>query len=92
MKELWINLLQTLGLAWWVEVVTDSPQCKYYFGPFASSQDAEAAKPGYIQDLESEGAQGIKVTIKRDNPGNLTVYDDATESGEQGRRFPVFSS
>ncbi len=92
MKEIWINLLQTLGLAWWVEIATDSPQCKYYFGPFASGQDAEAAKAGYVQDLETEGAQGIKVVIKRDNPSNLTVYDDTAESGRQRHPFPMFSS
>jgi hypothetical protein len=92
MKELWINLLQTLGLAWWVEIVTDSPKCTYYFGPFASDQEAQLAKSGYIQDLESEGAQGIKVTVKRDNPSNLTVYDEADEVGAgQSRPFPVFS-
>lgn len=91
MKELWINLLETLGLAWWIEIVTESPQCTYYFGPFASSQDAESAKAGYIQDLEGEGAQGIRVSIERHNPDNLTIYEDGGESGGQSRPFPAFS-
>lgn len=76
MSELWTTLLQTLGLAWWVEISTESPRCTYYFGPFASASYAETAKNGYIEDLEQEGAQGIKVTVKRCKPSILTIDDD----------------
>ncbi len=84
MKEILISLLQSLGLAWWVEITTDAPRCTYYFGPFASEKDAAIAKSGYIEDLEQEGAAELKVVIKRDKPQNLTVYDEATDRGERG--------
>lgn len=76
MKEVLLSLLETLGLAFWVEIVTDRPRCTYYFGPFLSSQEAKAAKSGYIEDLEQEGAQGIRATVKRCKPADLTIADD----------------
>lgn len=59
--------------AWWLEVTTAEPHCIYYFGPFEHSEEAEAAQPGYIQDLESEGAQGISTLLKRCNPKAMTI-------------------
>lgn len=69
------NFLNQFGLAWWVEVVTASPRCTYYFGPFLTADEANQAKPGYIEDLEQEGAQGILVDVKRCKPKELTVYE-----------------
>jgi hypothetical protein len=92
MKEIWTNLLQLFGLAWWVEVVTDAPNCTYYFGPFSSAQDAETAQAGYIEDLEHEGAYGIKSMVKRCKPSNLTVYDESGEKGTISSSSPAFSS
>jgi len=80
MKEFFINILDGLGLSWWAEIVTDAPRCTYYFGPFASEADAQAAKAGYIEDLEQEGAVGIRCTVKRCKPDRLTIYDDAMET------------
>ncbi|MBD1871456.1 DUF1816 domain-containing protein [Leptolyngbya sp. FACHB-671] len=91
MKELWTNLLQTVGLAWWVEILTDNPRCTYYFGPFASASEAEAEKAGYIEDLEQEGAQGIKVAVKRCKPDNLTIYEEIADRPSRGGPAPVFS-
>ena len=79
MKEVFLKILQILGLAWWVEIVTDNPRCTYYFGPFASEQDADTAKGGYVEDLENEGAQGIFVAVKRCKPSTLTIFDDLDE-------------
>lgn len=76
MKETLTSLLQILGLAWWVEIITETPRCTYYFGPFASADEAQAAQSGYLEDLEQEGAQGIRVTIKRCKPTELTIADD----------------
>jgi hypothetical protein len=91
MKEIWISVLESVGLAWWVEIVTENPACTYYFGPFGSSQDAEAEQPGYIQDLEAEGAKGLQVVVKRCKPTQLTIFDEASSS--QIRRVsPAFSS
>lgn len=76
MKETWISILQTVGAAWWVEIMTDSPRCTYYFGPFASATEAEQHKGGYVEDLMQEGAQGIQLSIKRCKPSKLTIYDE----------------
>lgn len=86
MKDLLSNLLNLFGFAWWVEVITETPACTYYFGPFLSAKAAAASKSGYIEDLEQEGAQGIKVTLKRFKPARLTVADDLGEKSNQGSR------
>lgn len=91
MKEFLISLLHTFGLAWWVELKTDNPQCTYYFGPFLTSKEAQKAKGGYIEDLEQEGAQGIAVSIRRCKPPVLTIADDLGEAERRGG-VPVFSS
>ncbi|MBD3880787.1 DUF1816 domain-containing protein [Phormidium tenue FACHB-886] len=91
MKEFWINILTLFGLAWWVEVITESPSCVYYFGPFATPKEAEAAKSGYIEDLEEEGAKGIKTAIKRCKPAKLTIFDEAAESSPHRKIFPILS-
>jgi len=71
----WLN---KLGLAWWVEVVTGDPRCTYYFGPFSSVSEANAARAGYVEDLEKEGAQGIAVDVKRCQPAQLTIEEPST--------------
>ena len=84
MKEFLISLLNFFGLAWWVEVKTSTPRCIYYFGPFLTSQEAEAAKAGYVEDIENEGAVGLGVSIHRCKPINLTVADDLGKLSEGG--------
>ncbi len=84
MNDLLANLLNLFGFAWWVEVMTETPTCTYYFGPFMSAKAADASKSGYVEDLEQEGAQGIKVTLKRFKPTRLTVADDLGEKSSQG--------
>lgn len=91
MKEVLTNSLQFLGLAFWVEIVTDDPQCTYYFGPFSSKQEAESAQGGYIEDLENEGAQGISVNVMRCKPTNLTICDEESETLGFSEKVPVFS-
>lgn len=78
--ELYTDLLSALGLAWWVEITTESPRCTYYFGPFAASQAAETAKAGYIEDLQGEAAQEIRAAVKRCKPTKLTIFDDHHQS------------
>jgi hypothetical protein len=80
MKELFTNIKQALGRAWWVKVSTETPACVYYFGPFVSEQEAAEEQAGYIEDLKQEGALGIKVEIQRCKPSNLTVFDEASDS------------
>lgn len=83
MRELLTSLLDLSGFAWWVEIKTENPRCIYYFGPFLMSREAEVAKPGYIEDLEQEGAQGISVVVKRCKPSKLTIADDLGEAASQ---------
>lgn len=73
----WLTgMANQFGLAWWVEVMTSNPHCTYYFGPFISEAEAQQAKPGYIEDLTREGAQGVTVKVKRCKPNQLTVCQD----------------
>lgn len=63
---------------WWVEITTIHPSCTYYFGPFESASAAQAASPGYVEDLEGEAAQGIAVSIKRCQPEVLTICSESS--------------
>ncbi len=76
MQDFLTNFQNALGLAWWVEVKTAEPRCVYYFGPFSNEKTAQTARPGYVEDLEKEGAKSIVVAIKRCKPQHLTVADD----------------
>jgi hypothetical protein len=92
MKEIWLSILESLGLTWWVEIVTESPKCVYYFGPFTTAKEARAAQPGYVEDLEQEGAKGIKVEIKRCKPAKLTIFEEADEEVQPTKRIsPILS-
>ncbi|WP_353930310.1 DUF1816 domain-containing protein [Okeanomitos corallinicola TIOX110] len=90
LKEGLISLSNGLGFAWWVEIVTQSPSCTYYFGPFISSVDANLASKGYVEDLETEGAQGIIVNVKRCKPYVLTIAEDLGERIDRKVK-PAFS-
>jgi hypothetical protein len=72
-KEIWLSLLHFIGLAWWVEIDTDRPNCTYYFGPFISATEANQHLSGYIEDLESEAAEGIHTTLTRGKPTQITI-------------------
>jgi hypothetical protein len=88
-KNIFTSILEDLGLAVWIEIVTDSPNVTYYFGPFVSASEAHAAKVGYIEDLEAEGSKGLVVTVKRCKPEKLTIYDDSLDF--KFDRFLAFS-
>jgi hypothetical protein len=79
LKNIFTSILETVGLAVWIEIISDSPRCTYYFGPFACQSEAEAAKVGYIEDLEAEGSKSLAVMVKRCRPEILTVYDDSLD-------------
>ena len=82
MKELLIRILNNLGLACWLEIVTEVPRCTYYFGPFLNAQDAQVFQSGYVEDLQNEQAIGISVKIKRFKPDNLTIFEELTEDNK----------
>jgi Domain of unknown function (DUF1816) len=76
LKEVAAGFMQAMSTPWWVEVTTSEPLCTYYFGPFNTPVEAKTAHSGYVEDLTQEGAQGIKVAIKRCNPQTLTICAD----------------
>ena len=76
-------MLNFLGFACWIEIVTQGPQCTYYFGPFLGIAEAEAACEGYLDDLKQEGSVIVSVRIERVKPHVLTIYDESFD------RFPM---
>lgn len=82
MKERLVNLLNFSSLDWWVKIFTDNPRCTYYFGPFSTPEEARSAEAGYIEDLKSEGTQGIQVFIEQSKPVELTIYDELENSSD----------
>jgi hypothetical protein len=92
MNELWLSALEFLGLAWWIEVKTEAPNCIYYFGPYVSAAEARAEQPGFITDLEQEEAKNIRAAIRRCKPNQLTIFDEQAESAKSSPGIaPVFS-
>ncbi len=79
LKEIFISFVDTIGVAVWVEIITESPKCTYYFGPFSNVGDAEVAKNGYVEDLEAEAATITSLAIKRCKPKDLTVFDESLD-------------
>ena len=74
MKSFFGILLGVFTNSWWIEISTAQPQVIYYFGPFESEEEAAQYKGGYIEDLEQEGAEGIKtLTTRREEPEALTI-------------------
>jgi Domain of unknown function (DUF1816) len=81
-QDIWSSALNLMGQAWWVEITTDLPRCTYYFGPFATAVEADEAKTGYVEDLEGESAQGIRIVIKRCKPVQMTIDHELTNQGQ----------
>ena len=75
-EEIFVSRVERLGLAWWIEIVTDNPYCRYYFGPFSSEKQAQLSYSGYIEDLKQEKAQILTINIKRCQPKALTIYEE----------------
>ena len=90
MQESLVRLIDFFGFAWWVKVKTNSPHCTYYFGPFLNRRQAENEKPGYVEDLQFEGAQGIEASTKRCKPVKLTVYDELAEPPVKNLKVSAF--
>lgn len=77
LENTFTSYMDTAGLAWWIEIVTDEPKCIYYFGPFVTKQEASMAQAGYIEDLEAEGAKNMTVQIQRCHPVELTIFEES---------------
>ena len=79
MKNLVNQLIGRNVKSWWLETSTESPRCEYYFGPFGSESEAVQARSGYVEDLEHEGSELLRVSVvRRQAPAELTVeYPEA---------------
>lgn len=71
-----ISASEQLKMAWWLIISTEQPRFTYYFGPFFSSAEALLYKPGYVEDLVEEGAQGFSFVVKECSPNELTIEGD----------------
>jgi hypothetical protein len=90
-EEFFTSILEILGLAWWIEVVTYNPCCTYYFGPFATNKEAKLSQAGYIEDLEGEKAQILAIEIKQGRPKELTICEDEWQKSLDGGEAPAIS-
>jgi hypothetical protein len=84
-EEVFVDYLEKMGIAWWIEIITKKPRCIYYFGPFPSSDKAQSSLGGYLEDLEQEKTQVINVDIMQGQPRKLTIFEDEFEGILQGR-------
>ncbi|MGL5807703.1 MAG: DUF1816 domain-containing protein [Xenococcaceae cyanobacterium] len=80
---------------WWAKIITATPHCTYYFGPFSTREEAELAYPGYVEDLNDERATGIVIVIERAQPEVLTICEsegigskEPKVEGQQMQRSP----
>ena len=67
-----LSAIHASNQPWWVKVRTQAPDCTYYFGPFESKGEAKLLQAGYLEDLNQEGAQNIKLAVEKAQPKNLT--------------------
>ncbi|MFW6358497.1 MAG: DUF1816 domain-containing protein [Chroococcales cyanobacterium] len=76
---------------WWLKIVTQDPPCTYYFGPFCNPEEAQSNEFGYLEDLDGEGANGIRVAIEKcEEPKELTIVGEAGfEDGVESLREQV---
>ncbi|MEM8502510.1 MAG: DUF1816 domain-containing protein [Cyanobacteria bacterium P01_D01_bin.1] len=81
MKNFFSGLLSFFSNPWWVKITTAEPNCIYYFGPFDDEAEATRAKPGYVEDLQREGASQIQTSLHNiPEPTELTIEVGATVS------------
>ena len=74
MKNFFSGLLNFFSNQWWVKITTAEPNCVYYFGPFDDETEAVKAKPGYVEDLQQEGALQIQTSLQNiPEPKELTI-------------------
>lgn len=65
---------------YWIKITTAKPSCTYYFGSFLTRQRAMLAQPGFIEDLETEHAEGIKAEVKYCQPQKLTFCEESRDN------------
>ncbi|MEL6899746.1 MAG: DUF1816 domain-containing protein [Cyanobacteria bacterium J06606_4] len=79
MKNFFSSLFSFFSNQWWVKITTAEPNCIYFFGPFDDEAEAIQAKPGYIEDLQQEGALQIQTSLHNmSEPKELTIEVETT--------------
>jgi Domain of unknown function (DUF1816) len=68
--------MQKASADWWAKIMTSDPKCTYFFGPFQTSEEVHIAYPGYVEDLDLEGAKGIVIVVQRCQPKILTICEE----------------
>ena len=63
----------THELGWWIEIMTARPLYLYYFGAFATQEEALASQAGFIQDLMQENAQILSINMQFCQPRQVTL-------------------
>ena len=91
MKGLLSNLFGVFTQDWWIKVDTGNPVCTYYFGPYTHKGEAEAEVDGFLADLRSENAVILNTEVKRDNPQEVTVYQEEGKDYRGVSPQPVLS-
>ncbi|ERT07649.1 hypothetical protein M595_2405 [Lyngbya aestuarii BL J] len=89
-EEIFTSYLEKIGLACWIEIVTESPKCIYYFGPFASGIEAQRSLEGYLEDLQEEKTIIVETNIKRGIPKNLTILPEEMQNYYHNSEFSTF--
>lgn len=79
MQKILTRLPKYIASEYWIKVTTAKPSCTYYFGPFLTRKEAKLAQPGFLEDLETENAEGIKAEIRSSHPKELTVFDELND-------------
>ena len=68
------SLSNSLGLAWWAEVETKTPNATYWFGPFLTKRSLNGNLEEFLHDLYDEGSTDVNhrsVRARRSEP--LTI-------------------
>ena len=79
MKNFFSSIFSFFSTSWWVKITTAEPNCIYYFGPFNSEAEAAQSKPGFIEDLEGEGALHIQSSLQQSGkPEQLTIEAESS--------------
>jgi len=77
MKNFFSGLFSLFSSKWWVKITTSEPNCVYYFGPFDNEFEATQAQPGFVEDLQQEGALQIQASLQNiQEPEQLTIEFD----------------
>ncbi|MBX2865010.1 MAG: DUF1816 domain-containing protein [Leptolyngbyaceae cyanobacterium MAG.088] len=65
MENLINQVFGLLNKSWWLEIMTASPSCGYFFGPFDSESEALEQQLRHVKDIEYQGHEVLLVSVVR---------------------------